>query len=375
MPSRRAACETEPNALTRALDARHASGAPIVDLTVSNPTAVALPYAREAILAAIADEGALVYEPAPLGMPVARRSIAEMEGVPMDRVALTASTSEAYAMLLKLCCDPGDEVLVPAPSYPLFGPLATFEGVVPVPYRLAYDGAWHVDLPSVHAARTPRTRAVFCVSPNNPTGSVLTQPELDALSELDLPLVIDEVFASYMFVERPRAHTRRVPTFRLGGLSKLAALPQLKLAWMLIDGPDGDVVRAQRDLEWLSDAYLSCATPVQCALPRLLESASVTREAIRARTRRNLEALRAAARGTALTVLDVEGGWYACVRLPATRSEDAWCLELLARGTLVHPGHFFDFDREAFVVVSLLAPPDELNRGIATLVDVVDRLA
>lgn len=375
MPSRRATHETERNALTLALDARRSSGAPIVDLTISNPTAAGLPYPREAILAAIADEGALVYEPAPLGMPAARGAIAEMEGVAVERVALTASTSEAYALVLKLLCDPGDEVLVPAPSYPLFGPLATFEGVVPVPYRLAYDGAWHVDLPSVRAARTPRTRAVFCVSPNNPTGSVLTQPELDAMCELGLPLVIDEVFASYMFVNRPRALTRRVPTFRLGGLSKLAALPQLKLAWMLVDGPEREVAEALRDLEWLADAYLSCATPVQCALPRLLESAAITREAIRARTQRNLGALRAAARDTALTVLDAEGGWYACVRLPDTRSEDAWCLELLSRGTLVHPGHFFDFEREAFVVVSLLAAPDKLDRGVATLVDVVRRLA
>jgi aspartate/methionine/tyrosine aminotransferase len=204
---------------------------------------------------------------------------------------------------------------------------------------------------------------------------VLAQSEAFAIAELGLPVVVDEVFASYMFLDRPRARTERVLTFRLGGLSKLAALPQMKLAWTLVEGPEDAVAQALRGLEWIADAYLSCSAPVQHALPRLLASGAVTRDAIRARSRRNLDALRTAARGTALTVLDVEGGWYACVRLPGTRSEEAWCLELLDRGTLVHPGHFFDFDREAFAVVSLLTPPDELDRGVATLTDVVHRLA
>jgi aspartate/methionine/tyrosine aminotransferase len=276
-------------------------------------------------------------------------------------------------MLLKLLCDPGDEVLVPAPSYPLFGPLATFEGVTPVPYRLAYDGAWHVDLASLRAARTERTRAVFAVSPNNPTGSVVSQAELEAFVELGLPIVIDEVFLPYTFREAPRARVDGALVFRLGGLSKLAALPQMKLAWIVVEGDEAPGALA--GLEWISDAYLSCAAPVQHALPMLLAASAVTRDAIRARTRRNLDALRAAVAGTALTVLDVEGGWYACVRLPGTRSEESWCLELLERGTLVHPGHFFDFDREAFAIVSLLAPPDELDRGVAALTDVVHRLA
>ena len=375
MPSRRAAHDAEPNALTRALAARRAAGLPVLDLTVSNPTTADLPYAREAILGALADPAALAYEPAALGLSSARAAVARMEGTTAERVALTASTSEAYANVLKLFCDPGDEVLVPAPSYPLFGPLATFEGADPVAYRLAYDGAWHVDLASLRAARTERARAIFVVSPNNPTGSVLSQLELDAMAELELPIVIDEVFAPYLFAPRPRASAARALTLRLGGLSKLAALPQLKLAWTVVDGPAARVDEVMRGLEWISDAYLSCGAPVQHALPRLLEASALTRDAIRARTRRNLDALRAAAAGTALTVLDVEGGWYACVRLPGTRTEEAWCLELLDRGLLVHPGHFFDFDREAFAVVSLLTRPDELDRGVATLTDAVHRLS
>jgi hypothetical protein len=358
--SKRAHLEKEKNALSRALE-RHR---PLVDLTVSNPTTVGLPY-DASLIDALADPKALVYTPEPLGIPAARARIAEMEGTSADRVMLTASTSEAYAMVLKLLCDPGDAILVPAPSYPLFGPLATFEGVRTIPYALRYDGAWHVDLATL--ASSEHARAIFCVSPNNPTGSVLRQDELDRMAELGLPIVIDEVFAQYMFLERPRARTDRVTTFRMGGLSKHCLLPQMKLAWTIVEGPRPPM----RELEWLCDAYLSPNAPVQHALDVLLEKTELTRSALRDRLRQNLEHLRARTEGTPLTVLDVEGGWYACIRLPRTRSEEAWVLSLLDHGLLVHPGHFFDFQDEPYVVASLIARSEEFQRGTDILVGLV----
>jgi aspartate/methionine/tyrosine aminotransferase len=350
----------EKNALTIALEARRAAKLPICDLTIANPTVVGLPYDREVLLSAIADPRALIYEPEPLGLSSARSCIAEMYGTTADRVLLTASTSEAYSMILKLLCAAGDEILVPAPSYPLFAPLAELAGVRTVAYPLAYDGAWHVDFSRWPKAE--RTRAIFCVSPNNPTGSIATQAELDRFADLGLPIVIDEVFDFYRFVDRPRATTDRVPTFRMGGLSKLACLPQMKLAWTI-----ASTLEPMHELEHIADAFLSVGTPVQHACARLIEATTPTRSALLSRLRSNLAHLRAALAGTALTVLDVEGGWYACVRLPRTKTEEEWALGFLDRGLLVHPGHFFDFEEEAYVIVSLIAEPSEFARGVAIL--------
>ena len=352
-----------PNALTHALEARRAKRLPICDLTIANPTIAGLPYASDAILSAIADARSLRYEPDPLGLRSAREAIAAMDGADPDRVFLTASTSEAYTTVLRLLCEPGDDVLVPAPSYPLFGPLAELANVRAVPYPLAYDGAWHVDFSRLRT--TERTRAIFCVSPNNPTGSVLSQAELDRLSEFGLPIVVDEVFDAYRLGDPTRARTDRVTMFRMGGLSKLALLPQMKLAWTIVSGPSSD--EAMRGLEWIGDAFLSVGTPVQHACARLIEATKPTREALIVRLRENLDHLRTKLEGTALTVLDVRGGWYACVRLPRTRTEEDWVLLLLEAGLLVHPGHFFDFEDEAFVVLSLLAERHEFDRGVAIL--------
>lgn len=351
----------EKNALTIALEKRRAAHLSIVDLTIANPTIAGLPYDSDAILAALADPRALEYEPDPLGLLWARSAIAAMHGTTADRVLLTASTSEAYSMILKLLCAPGDEILVPAPSYPLFGPLAELANVRTVAYPLAYDGAWHVDFSRV--SRSDRTRAIFCVSPNNPTGSIVTQTELDRFADFGLPIVIDEVFDFYRFADRPRASTDRVPTFRMGGLSKLACLPQMKLAWTIASSEE-----AMHGLEWIADAFLSVSTPVQWACARLLEATRMTREALLDRLHANLAHLRSRVAGTPLTVLDVEAGWYACVRLPRTKSEEEWVLSFLDRGLLVHPGHFFDFEDEAYVIVSLIAEPAELARGVDILI-------
>jgi len=258
---------------------------------------------------------------------------------------------------------------VPRPSYPLFEHLARLESVEAVPYRLAYDGAWHVDLPSVRAAISERTRAVVTVSPNNPTGSYLKTSELAEVAALGLPIVSDEVFARYPLRTDParaRSALEADPAlvFALGGLSKLAALPQAKLAWMAVGGERARVEAALARLEVIADAFLSVAGPVQHALPALLTSRAVAEEAIRERTIRNAAWLASAVAGSAVSLLDAEGGWYATLRLPRTRDEQAWALAFLEQdGVHVHPGHFFDFDHEAYVVVSLLTPEATLREA------------
>ena len=386
MFSSRSSFDLSPNPLAAALARR--GGQVAFDLTTSNPTRASIAYDRDAILPALAMPASLVYEPAPFGLASAREAVARdlsAHGPHVDpaRVALTASTSEAYAFLFKLLCDPGDEVLVPRPSYPLFEHLARLESVSAVPYRLAYDGAWHVDLPSVRKAITPRTRAIVTVSPNNPTGSYLKTSELGELAGLGLPIVSDEVFARYpLRADGARARSaleagRRAPlVFALGGLSKLAALPQAKLAWMAVDGEAARVQSALARLEVIADAFLSVAGPVQHALPALLASRALAEEAIRDRTGRNLAWLASAVAGSAASVLDAEGGWYATLRLPRTRDEQSWTLTFLEEdGVHVHPGHFFDFDDEAYVVVSLLTPEATLREGAQRILDRVARSA
>jgi aspartate/methionine/tyrosine aminotransferase len=367
--------------LTRA----KASSRPVLDLTESNPTQAALPYDRDAILASLAKPSSLLYEPASFGLSAARETIAgdlSADGAPVEssRVVLTASTSEAYAFLFKLLCDPGDEVLVPRPSYPLFEHLAQLESVCAVPYRIAYDGSWHVDVPSLRRAISARTRAIVTVHPNNPTGSYLKANELTALATLGLPIVSDEVFARFPLREdRTRASSALCAldaplVFALGGLSKLAALPQLKLAWIAVTGERARVEAALARLEVIADAFLSVGTPVQHALPALLASGAVVSRAIRDRTRINLAWLTTVLHGSAISRLDVEGGWYATLRMPHTCSEEAWVLAFLEQDAVhVHPGHLFDFEDEAYAIVSLLTPEETFREGIARILERVGR--
>ncbi|MGD8863819.1 MAG: pyridoxal phosphate-dependent aminotransferase, partial [Myxococcales bacterium] len=353
-----------------------AAGPPIVDLTRSNPTAVGLPVV-EGVLAALADPRAARYRPAPLGLDSAREAIAAFmtrQGTPTDAssVVVTASTSEAYGLLFKLLCDAGDDVMVPAPSYPLFEHLARFEHVAPAPYPLAYDGRWHVTAADLRAARTARTRAVLAVHPNNPTGSYLKADELEALAALGLPLISDEVFSPYPLddlAEIPTARVARGPlVFSLHGLSKLACLPQLKLSWICVSGPDGLVDEALQRLELIADAYLSVAGPVQLALPAILDASAPVTRATHERLRRNLRTMRAQCAGSPVDALHVEGGWYAVLRLPVTRDDESWALRLLRDdGVLVQPGYFYDFDGGPYAVLSLITPPDELDRGLEAL--------
>jgi aspartate/methionine/tyrosine aminotransferase len=371
------------NALTRAVAARR--GSTMLDLTVSNPTNAGLPYDGARITAALASPRALVYEPAPLGLPGARAAIsaeyaAQGLEVPPGHVAITASTSEAYAILFKTLCDPGDEVLVPVPSYPLLAWLASFEGAVLRTYPLEYAGRWHVDLGALRAAVSPRTRAIVVVNPNNPTGSYLGTDELEAMLELGLPIISDEVFASYSLTETTgrvdsALRADRGLVFALSGLSKLVGLPQMKLGWIACGGDARAAAEAIARLETVLDAYLSVGAPVQHALEALLAAGRTTRDAIRARTRGNLARVqRIAGAPSAITTLDVEGGWYATLRVPETRTDEEWAVALVEDdGVYVHPGYFFDMARGAHLVVSLLTPEGDLEEGMRRIAAKVAR--
>ena len=385
MFSRRTAHDTTTNALTRALETARAARAArperggVIDLTVSNPTRAGIPYADDAILRALSDRRSLDYSPEPFGLPHAREAVAadyRAHGLAVDasRVMLTASTSEAYSFLFKLLCDPGDEVLVPEPSYPLFEHLAAFENVTLVPYTLAYDGEWHIDMSLLRGAMTDRTRAILVVNPNNPTGSYLKRDELTAMASLGLPIVSDEVFAYYPLSEDPRRITSVLQgsgslLFALSGLSKLAALPQMKAAWTVIAGDDALVNDALARLELVADSFLSVSTPIQHALPALLDCRHVAEGAIVKRTQTNLVRLRSLmTNDSPATLLRAEGGWYATLRLPRTQSEESWVLDLLEKdGVYVHPGHFFDFREEAHVILSLLTPEENFAEGATRL--------
>jgi alanine-synthesizing transaminase len=370
------------NPLARALAALRARGGECLDLTESNPTSAGIAYQRDLILEALASEGALIYEPKAFGLDSAREAVAhELSpfGVDASRVVLTASTSEAYAFLFKLLCDAGDDVLVPQPSYPLFELLARFEAVRLTPYRLSYDGEWHIDLDSLRRAKGPRSRAVLVVNPNNPTGSFLKKEELTAITSLELPIVSDEVFAAYGMAGDARRvssalEAKDALVFALGGLSKLAGLPQMKLAWIVAAGPGADVDAALGRLELIADSFLSVGAPVQHALPKLLGTREPAEAAIRDRTRHNLATLQTRMGDPSpISVLRVEGGWYATLRLPRTRSEERWVLDFLEAGVYVHPGHFFDFAEEAYVIVSLLTRPEVFAEGIQRVHERVNR--
>jgi hypothetical protein len=358
------------NRISQALDGYRRERVPIVDLTESNPTRVGLPY-PESILRPLADADALRYDPQPFGLVTAREAVARdcdrrNVAVHADDVVLTASTSESYSWLFKLLCDPGDAVLVPQPSYPLFEHLTRLEGVQAASYRLDYHGRWQIDVDSIRAAPSS-TRALIVVSPNNPTGSYVSAPELEQVTEecrrRGWALIVDEVFADYLLeIERPLtdvAVRAGVLAFTLGGASKMLGLPQVKLGWMIAGGPQDERRDALHALEHIADAFLSVSTPVQVATPSLIRDGASVRVAIQARVRQNLTAARAVAeRYPSCQILRTEGGWFTTVRVPATRPEDSLVLDLLeAERVLVHPGYFFDFPHEAFVVVSLLPEP------------------
>jgi alanine-synthesizing transaminase len=369
-----------PNSLTAALRARRARGAPFIDLTESNPTRAGFDYPSD-LLAPLGDAGGLRYAPSPLGAMSAREAVAAdylRQGVrvPPDRIALTASTSDGYSMLFKLLADAGDEVLVPRPSYPLFDHLTRLDLVATRYYDLDIHGAWSIDFDSLERAITPRTRAVLLVSPNNPTGSFATGDELDRLAAICAPrgiaIIADEVFADYELEpgasgRSGRASSRRdALSFALGGLSKSVGLPQVKLGWIAVGGPEPLAAAALERLELVCDTYLAVSTPVQLAAAALLERGATVRAQIAARVAANYRALHAAVGAASLCrVLRSEGGWYGVLQVPSLEPEEAQVLRLLEHGVLAHPGYFFDFPRESFLIVSLLPPEALFADGVS----------
>jgi alanine-synthesizing transaminase len=370
------------NRLADAIRRRRDSGRPLIDLTESNPTRVGLDYPIE-LLRPLAGARALTYLPSPFGAFDARRAVADDYArhdldVSPERIVLTASSSETYSLLFKVLCDAGDDILVPRPSYPLFDALARLDSVTTRPYDLEYQGRWSVDFESVERALTPRTRAVLAVSPNNPTGSYVRRDELDRLAaiaaENGAALIVDEVFADYELEAGAKAAAGRAVlchdalTFSLGGMSKALGLPQVKLGWMVAAGPDGLVGAALHRLEHVCDTYLSVSTPVQVAAAELFRTATNVREQIANRVRDNYRDLRIqTAAIPSCRTLPSEGGWYAVVQVPSLESEESLALRLLDNGVLAHPGYFFDFPRESFLIVSLLPRSDAFRDGVARM--------
>lgn len=369
MFSRRTPVSFEPTLLAGAARARRAAGRPFVDLTESNPTRAGFRYG-ERMLAALSDPSALTYAPEPLGTAAAREAVAAdyaRRGIEVSpgRVAITASTSESYSFLFKLLCEPGDAVLVPQPSYPLFAYLTRLDGITGRPYVTEAADGWAVDVTAIERLADERTRAVLVVSPNNPTGTRLRRAALHDLAAFcarrGLALIGDEVFADYeltgtMEAARSVLEQDEALAFSLGGLSKTAGLPQLKLGWAAAGGPEPLVREALARLEFVSDAYLSVGTPVQTAAGRLFEEGAAVRDQILERVRGNYRMLREAVAGfPACRVPPVEGGWSAVIQAPAVAPDEARALALLEeQQVLVHPGSLFEFEREGYFVVSLL---------------------
>lgn len=394
MFSARTAWDRTENKLTRLLAEARASGRRLVDLTESNPTRCNIIDSVPAIAELGHPRGA-VYEPWSLGHPVAREAVArhyQLKGydIDADHVVITASTSESYGFLFHLLGDVGDSVLVPQPSYPLFTWLATLGGVRLAPYRLDRADEWRIDFDDLERSIDERTRAIVLVHPNNPTGSYIRREEAERLERIakahDLALVVDEVFADHGFSDLP---ADRLPsfverdgalTFVLGGLSKALLLPQCKLGWIVVDGPPRQVVEALSRLELIADTYLSVSTPVQLALPALLERHAETVSRTLARTEGNLRALDDALASLGpeapLRRLPADGGWYVTLEVPRVHDEDGWVELLLEEeGLHVHPGYFFDFDRDGFLVLSLLPEPEIFAEAAARLVRRIAREA
>ncbi len=423
------------NRFTQAVEEVRVRGTRVFDLTASNPTRVGLEYDAEAILRALRSEQALDYDPQAKGLLSAREAVARYYGercsrgerdvasnvstnrgggpgglleVDPERIVLTTSTSEGYSYVFRLLCNAGDELLVPKPSYPLFEFLADLQDVKLVPYPLIYDHGWQMDFHSMEKAVTARTRGVVVVHPNNPTGSYVHAGELEALNQLcqvhGLAVIVDEVFLDYAvpeeiaaaeavelrstgqpmvavptfsFAAPSFAGNRDVLTFSLSGLSKISALPQMKVAWVVTSGPPQEVNAAMARLEVIADTYLSMNAPVQWAMPVMIEQRKSIQGHLLERVRRNLSELdRQLASQKACQRLRVEGGWYAVLRVPVTRSDEELAIELVReKAVMVHPGHFYDFEGDGYLVLSLIAPEGDFEEGIQRLLEFVSASA
>jgi len=389
MPSsfaRRTAWNLASNRYTQALEAHRRGGREVLDLTASNPTTIGLLYREEHLLRALANRNALRYEPQPKGMLAAREAVAGYYAergycIAPDDLLLTTSTSEAYSFIFRLLCDPGDTLLLPTPSYPLFDFLAEVQDVTLIPYELVYDHGWQIDFSSLRAAleranSAGQCRAVLIVHPNNPTGSYVKAHETAELNricaESQLAIIADEVFLDYSLVSRRPATfvgNDIVLSFTLSGLSKISALPQMKVAWIAVNGPQDIKRDALARLEVIADTYLSMNAPVQLATPAMLEERRHIQPQLLERVRGNLRELDAQLAAQKLCHrLEVEGGWYAVLRVPATGSDEELAIALLQQtGVLLQPGHFYDFAADGYLVISLITPPEVFRTGLTRL--------
>ena len=375
------------NQFSQALERRRKSGEQILDLTASNPTTVGLKYDESAILTGLSRPESLIYEPDPKGLKSARRAVAQYYGdssqateLDPESIILTASTSEAYSYLFRLLCNAGDEVLVGTPSYPLFEYLAEIQDVRLVHYELVYDHGWQIDFDSLRQRLTPRTKAIMLVHPNNPTGSYVSNDERTELNAIargnEIALVVDEVFLDFP-LDKARhtsfATNADVLTFTLSGLSKICALPQMKLAWLIGSGPEELKTEALARLELIADTYLSPSAPIQHATADFLAMRNAVQDQLLTRVRANLAELDLQLDGQQLCRrLEVRGGWYATLRVPVTRTDEQLAVELLEeRSVIVHPGLFFDFHSDGYLVLSLITPPPAFAEGVRRVVEFV----
>jgi aspartate/methionine/tyrosine aminotransferase len=369
------------NRLTQAQRELESEGRELLDLTGSNPTRVGLHYQEDAILRSLTNREALHYDPQPKGLLVAREGVASYYrdqhrafDFQPDSLVLTTSTSEGYSYVFRLLCNPEDEVLVPKPSYPLFEFLADVQDVKLVPYPLLYDHGWQIDFPSLYKAVNHRTRAVVLVHPNNPTGSFVSEAERESLNSFchdhELALIVDEVFLDYAH-DGGRRHSfvanQGALTFTLSGISKISALPQMKLAWIAASGPTVPLAAALDRLDVIADTYLSLNAPIQLAAAALLDQRHQMQPQLLARVRENLREFdrQLAQQGTCQR-LEVEGGWYCVLRVPVTRSDEDLAVELLQKcSVLVHPGHFYDFPSDGYLILSLITPLPQFAEGVS----------
>ena len=382
MFSRRTDWNLETNKLSQALDRFRLAGKSFIDLTRSNPTECGFKFDEQQILTALANPAALKYEPHPQGLLSARQSVAGYyssrgEQVSPDDIFLVTGTSEAYSFIFCTLCDAGDEILIPQPGYPLFNFLGDIQGVRLAHYQLLYDHGWHIDFHSVEKAISARSRAIVVVHPNNPTGHFCSSAQMARLVELcskkNLAIIADEVFLDFNFAApHPRSFATAgdALTLVMSGLSKISALPQMKLGWLCVSGPHSLKTGAISRLEMIADTYLSLNTPVQLALPALLEQRHAFRRQWLERAATNLESLdKALASQRMCSRLQIEGGWYAVLKVPAVANDEDLALQLLLeKGVYVHPGHFYDFATEGYLVVSLITSEQEFAAGVRALI-------
>jgi alanine-synthesizing transaminase len=366
------------NRLAEALTRHRNSGRKLLDLSASNPTECGFRYDRKATLGALSQPAALEYHPDPRGLLTAREAVSGYYSAigtqvrPEDMI-LTTSTSEAYSFAFRLLANAGDEILIPAPSYPLFDFLADIQDVKPKPYRLFYDHGWHIDFHALEQTITPKTRAVVVVHPNNPTGHFTKREEIARLNEIcaarQMAVIADEVFLDFSLAsERPQslATNRDALTFTMSGLSKISGLPQMKLAWLAVSGTEDKKREALARLEVIADTYLSLNTPIQLAAEVLLEQRHGFQQQLIQRVRKNRHELDSQlGYQPSMRRLEVEGGWYAVLRVPVTRHDEELAIELLEKDDVyLHPGHFYGFPGDGYLVISLITPEQDFREGV-----------